>query len=94
MPPPPDLGGTIKFRSAGGAVNVNGAKIQADRGTIDIENSGDNGVVAVQGATLSANTIKLQAMGKNGELNIGGGTMSADSAIDLYAGRQQRQGQL
>ena len=78
-------GGEIKFRSAGGAVNVNGAKIQADRGKIDISNSGDRGVVSVQNATLSANTIKLQALGKNGQLNIGGGTMSANSAIDLYA---------
>ena len=81
----PGPGGEIKFRSAGGAVNVNGAKIQADRGTIDISNSGDNGVVSVQNATLSANTIKLEALGKNGQLNIGGGTMSADSAISLYA---------
>ena len=79
-------GGEIKIEAAGGAVNINGAKIQADRGTIDMQNSGDNGVISVQNATLNANTIKLQAMGKNGELNIGGGTLSADSAISLYAG--------
>ena len=79
-------GGEIKFRAVGGAVNVHGAKIQADRGTIDISNSGDKGVVSVQNANLSASTIKLQALGKDGQLNIGGGTMSADSAIDLYAG--------
>ena len=78
-------GGEIKFRSAGGAVNVNGARIQADRGTIDISNTGDNGVVSVQNATLNASTIKLQTHGRNGQLNIGGGTMSADSAISLYA---------
>jgi hypothetical protein len=82
----PGPGGEIKIQSAGGAVNINGAKIQADRGTIDVQNSGDNGVISVQNATLNANTIKLQAMGKNGELNIGGGTLSADSAISLYAG--------
>lgn len=82
----PGPGGEIKFRSAGGAVNVHGAKLQADRGTIDISNSGDKGVVSVQNATLNANTIKLQAHGKDGQLNIGGGTMSADSAISLYAG--------
>ena len=81
----PGPGGEIKFRSAGGAININGAKIQADRGTIDITNSGDSGAISVQNANLSANTIKLQALGKNGQLNIGGGTISANSAIDLYA---------
>ena len=78
-------GGEIKFRSAGGAVNITGAKIQADRGKIDISNSGENGAISVQHANLSANAIKLQALGKNGQLNIGGGTISANSAIDLYA---------
>ena len=81
----PGPGGEIKFRSAGGAVNINGAKVQADRGKIDISNSGENGAIAVQNANLSANAIKLEALGKNGQLNIGGGTMNANSAIDLYA---------
>lgn len=81
----PGPGGEIKFRSAGGAVNITGAKIQADRGKIDISNSGDNGIISVQNATLNANTVKLQALGNNGQLNIGGGTISANSAIDLYA---------
>jgi hypothetical protein len=82
----PGPGGAIKFRAVGGAVNVNGAKLQADRGTIDITNSGDKGSVSVQGSTLNASTIKLQALGKDGQLNIGGGSMSADKAIDIYAG--------
>ena len=82
----PGPGGTIKFRSAGGAVNIHGAKVQADRGTIDVTNSGEQGVVSVQDVNLSASTIKLQALGKNGQLNVGGGTLSADSAISLYAG--------
>ena len=81
----PGPGGAIKFHAVGGAVNVSGASIRADRGTIDIRNTGENGVISVQNATLSANTIKLQSVGKDGQLNIGGGTMSADSAIDLYA---------
>ena len=81
----PGPGGEIKFRSTGGAIKIDGAKIQADRGRIDVSNSGDNGAISVQNATLNASTIKLQAMGKNGELHIGGGSMNADSAIDLYA---------
>ena len=81
----PGPGGKITFRSAGGAVNINGAKIQADRGKIGVHNRGEAGAITVQNATLSANTIKLQTHGKDGELNIGGGTISADSAIDLYA---------
>jgi hypothetical protein len=82
----PGPGGEIKFRAVGGSVNVTGAKLQADRGTIDISNTGDKGSVTVQGSTLNASTIKLQALGKDGQLNIGGGSMSADKAIDIYAG--------
>lgn len=81
----PGPGGEIKFRSAGGAIHISGAKIQADRGKIDITNSGHNGTISVDNSNLSANTIKLQALGKDGQLNIGGGTMNANSAIDLYA---------
>ena len=81
----PGPGGKITFRAAGGSVHVSGAKIQADRGEIAIENKGDAGDVTVQNATLSANTVKLQVLGKNGQLNIGGGSISADGIIDLYA---------
>jgi hypothetical protein len=82
----PGPGGTIRFRSSGGAVNVNGATLRADRGRIDVQNSGNAGVIALNGATLNADTIKVQALGPNGQLNIGGGTMSADTTIFLYAG--------
>ena len=78
--------GSIRFRSAGGAVNVTGATLQADRGKIDIRNTGASGAITLDNATLNASTVKVRALGNNGQLNIGGGSISADTVIDLYAG--------
>jgi FecR protein len=79
-------GGSIKFVSAGGDINVTGATMEADKGTIDIHNNGATGAVALNNATLNASTVKVGALGNNGTLTIGGGTISADSLIRLYAG--------
>ena len=79
-------GGNIKLSSAGGGIAVNGGTIQADRGTIDIRNTGDSGSINLANATLNASTIKVGALGSNGTLTIGGGTISADKLIRLYAG--------
>ena len=81
----PGAGGTIKFTSAGGAINVNGT-VRADKGTVEIANTGTGGNVNLTNATLSADTVKAGALGSNGTLNVGGGTISADSTIKLYAG--------
>ena len=78
-------GGLIKLQSNGGAINVSG-KVQADRGRIDIKNTGNNGEISLSGATLSADTIKVRTLGNDGQLNIGGGTISADTLIYLYSG--------
>lgn len=77
--------GTITFKSSGGAVNVNG-NLRADRGTIDISNSGKSGKIAMTGATMMADTIKVSALGSNGTLTVGGGSITADTLISLYAG--------
>jgi FecR protein len=82
----PGPGGKIQFIAKGGAIDINGAKMIADRGVIEIRNEGDGGPINVNQASLSASTIKIGALGKNGTLNIGGGTLSADTAIKLYAG--------
>ncbi len=82
----PGPGGSIKFTSAGGAINVSGTA-QADRGTIEITNNGTAaGNINLTNATLAADTIKVGALATNGTLNIGGGTISADTLIKLYAG--------
>jgi hypothetical protein len=82
----PGPGGSIKFTSAGGAINMSGTA-QADRGTIEITNNGaTGGQINLTNATLMADTIKVGALAPNGTLNIGGGTISADSLIKLYAG--------
>ncbi|HJT46488.1 MAG TPA: FecR domain-containing protein [Chthoniobacterales bacterium] len=82
----PGPGGSIKFSSAGGAINMSGT-VQADRGTIEITNNGTNGgQINLTNATLMADTIKVGALAPNGTLNIGGGTISADTMLKLYAG--------
>ena len=81
----PGPGGSIKFTSAGGTINMNGTA-QADRGTIEMTNNGLTGQVNLTNATLMADTIKVGALGDNGTLNIGGGTISADTVLKLYAG--------
>ena len=78
-------GGTIKFTSAGGAINLSG-KVQADRGTIDVRNNGASGAINIDNANLNASTVKANALGNNGTLNIGRSTISADTLISLYAG--------
>lgn len=84
----PGPGGSIKFTSAGGAINMSGT-VQADRGTIEITNNGGGGPggqVNLTNATLLADTIKVGALAPNGTLNIGGGSISADTMLKLYAG--------
>ncbi len=70
----------------GGAVNLNGARVQADRGTIDVQNNGGTGTVTVNNSTLSADVVKLSAVGRNGVLNVGNSQLSGNSLIRLYAG--------
>jgi FecR protein len=82
----PGPGGSIKFTSAGGAINMSGTA-QADRGTIEITNNGTvGGTINLTNATLMADTIKVGALASNGTLNISGGTISADTLLKLYAG--------
>jgi hypothetical protein len=82
----PGPGGTITFTSEGGDILVNGGKITADRGTIDIRNNGPTGLVSLSGATLAADIVKIGALGNDGILRIGGGSISADTTMKLYAG--------
>ena len=82
----PGPGGSIKFISAGGNINMSGTA-QADRGSIEITNNGTtSGQINLTNATLLADTIKVGALAPNGTLNIGGGSISADTLLKLYAG--------
>ncbi len=81
----PGPGGSIKFISAGGDINISGTA-QADRGTVQVDNNGTSGKVNLTNAMLHGDVIKIGALGSNGTLNIGGGTIDADSVIKLYAG--------
>ena len=82
----PGPGGAVTFKSAGGDILVSGGKIQADRGTIDMQNVGANGLINLSNATVSADVVKVGALGDNGQLIIGGGTISANTLLKLYAG--------
>jgi hypothetical protein len=86
---------TILATAAGSQINVNGDPgsagkppldtIRADRGLVDIRNTGDGGLVTLNNAQISADTVKIGALGSNGTLTIGGGRISADTLLQLYA---------
>ncbi|HEY3662568.1 MAG TPA: FecR domain-containing protein, partial [Chthoniobacterales bacterium] len=84
----PGPGGKIVIQataaSGNSQVNLSG-KVQADRGTIDVRNSGASGQVNLTNADLHADTLKVAALGNNGVLQIGGGSLSADTTLQLYA---------
>ena len=65
-------------------VNVSGT-LQADRGTVDIRNSGSSGQINLTNANIHADAIKAAALGSNGVLQVGGGSLSADTTLQLYA---------
>lgn len=83
---------TILATATGSRINVNGATgapaldtIRADKGTVDIRNTGTGGFVGLTNAQISADTVKIGALGSNGTLSIGGGRISADTILRLYA---------
>lgn len=80
----PGPGGEVVFRSAGGDIDISGT-VTADRGRVEIQNTGANGRIALNGARISADVVKARAFGENGLLTINGGTLSADSMLKLYA---------
>ncbi len=82
----PGSGGKITFTSSGGAINVNGGRIQADKGTVDIRNNGAAGAVTLTNANIRGDVVKVGALGANGQLLIGGGTINADTMLKLYGG--------
>jgi hypothetical protein len=86
---------TILASGSGSAVNVTGGTapaggaapdtIRADRGTVDIRNTGAGGTITLNNAQISADTVKIGALGTNGTLTIGGGRINADTLLQLYA---------
>lgn len=83
----PGPGGKIELSSAGGEIRVNGARLIADRGVIDVCNTGANGLVQLNAAQLAADVVKVGALGTNGQLTITAGSqLSAGSTLKLYGG--------
>lgn len=80
-------GGTVKLVSDGAKIHVNGGAVTATNGTIDMQNTGANGLIELTAAQLAADVIKVGALGSNGELTITAGSqLSAGSVLKLYAG--------
>ncbi|MEY2575461.1 MAG: hypothetical protein QOF80_948 [Verrucomicrobiota bacterium] len=90
-------GGTITILATGtgSRINVTGDPgsagkppidtIRADKGTVDIRNTGTSGFVTLNTAQISADTVKIGALGDNGALSIGGGRIDANTVLKLYA---------
>jgi mannose-6-phosphate isomerase-like protein (cupin superfamily) len=89
---------TILATATGSRIDVNGDPgsagsppqdtIRADKGTVDIRNTGASGAINLGQLTpvqISADTVKIGALGSNGTLSIGGGRISADTLLQLYA---------
>ena len=79
-------GGTVTLKSDGGDILVTNAKIQAVRGTIDIQNAGANGLIRLTNSIMIADVVKVAAFGDNGQLIVGGGNINANTLLKLYAG--------
>lgn len=81
---------TILATGANSSANING-KIVADRGTIDIRHSGENGQIILGGSgeadhiEAHADVIKVATLGNNGVLTVGNGLLSADTTLKLYS---------
>jgi hypothetical protein len=80
----PGPGGEVVFRSPGGDIDISGT-VTADRGRVEIENTGANGRVTLANSTISADVVRARAFGENGVLTVGGGSISADNMLKLYA---------
>jgi hypothetical protein len=98
----PGLGGRITVLATGASSEADiSGRVQADRGTVDIRQTGDDGVIALGGPPIPGRTlggqpgdfidmhgdiVKVGALGTNGMLTIGAGNISADTILQLYAG--------
>src|SRR5262249_43864970 len=78
-------GGTITPTAPGCSVSANGT-VTADKRTVLMTNTGTNGIVNLNGATLHGDTVKAGALGTSGVLNVGGGSLDAATTLKLYAG--------
>jgi len=89
---------TILATATGSRIDVNGDPgsagsppqdtIRADKGSVDIRNTGASGAINLGQLTpvqISADTVKIAALGSNGTLSIGGGRINADTLLQLYA---------
>ncbi|HYR22185.1 MAG TPA: FecR family protein [Chthoniobacterales bacterium] len=68
-----------------GTANIGGT-IQADKGEVDIRQTGTAGQTTLNNATIHGDVVKLSALGANGRLNIGSGNvLDANTILKLYA---------
>jgi FecR protein len=98
----PGAGGRITVLATGASSEADiSGRVQADRGTVDIRQTGDDGAIALGGPpipgrplggqpgdfiNMHGDIVKVGALGTNGMLTIGAGNISADTILQLYAG--------
>jgi hypothetical protein len=80
---------TILATAAGSRLNVTGDPgsagkpptdtIRADRGTVDIQNTGDSGSINLTTAQISGSTVSVTALGASGSINLNAAQISADT---------------
>jgi len=80
---------TILATATGSRINVTGDPgsagkppidtIRADKGTVDIQNTGDNGSINLTTAQISGSTVKIAALGTNGSTTVSASQISADT---------------
>jgi hypothetical protein len=87
----PGAGGTIKFVAEQGDIRVDGGRVQADRGNVELLTAGPNASIDLRNAAISGDVVKIGALGANGQLLIGGGTINADTTLKLYGGNSNGQ---
>lgn len=82
----PGPGGKIFISTSDSNVLVNGGKIIATRGEVDMRTLGADRQITLNNAQIRGDIVKIGALGNNGQVFINGGQISADTTLKLYAG--------
>jgi hypothetical protein len=87
---------TILATATGSRINVNGDPgsagkapidtIRADKGTVDIQNTGDNGSINLTTAQISGATVTIGASGTSGSISVTSGQISAGTVTMVAPG--------
>ncbi|HEX8373026.1 MAG TPA: FecR family protein [Chthoniobacterales bacterium] len=83
---PDESTGRINIETLNSNILINGGRVIATRGEVDIRTNGSRTITVNNNAEIRGDVLKIGALGDSGELLIGTGQLSADSTLKLYAG--------